>query len=98
DNADHYLKPGMFVKIELSTSQQPSPILVPSSAVQEHEGKHFVFVQQGVNKFLRRDVQVGPTNDKSVVIRQGLTEGKSIGMGGGFILKSQLLAEVRGEQ
>lgn len=98
DNADHYLKPGMFVKIELSTSQQPSPILVPSSAVQEHEGKHFVFVQQGVDKFLRRDVQVGPTNDKSVVIRQGLTEGESIVTGGGFILKSQLLAELMGEE
>lgn len=97
DNTDHHLKPGMFVNIELPMSQQQATILIPSSAVQEHEGKKFVFVQQGEDKFLRRDVQVGPANDKSVVIRQGLREGEQIITGGGFILKSQLLAELMGD-
>ncbi|TWU26486.1 Cobalt-zinc-cadmium resistance protein CzcB [Novipirellula galeiformis] len=98
DNTDHHLKPGMFVTIELPTSQQQAAILIPSSAVQEHEGKKFVFVLQGEDQFLRRDVQVGPANDKSVVIRQGLRDGERIITGGGFILKSQLLAELMGEE
>lgn len=97
-NADHHLKPGMFVNIELPISQQKSAIQVPASAVQVHEGQSFVFVLQGKDRFLRRNVKVGPANDKSVVIREGLRDGEQIVTSGGFILKSQLLAELLGEE
>ncbi len=98
DNAKHELKPGMFVNIELPTAQQTESIVIPSSAVQQHEGKFFVFVLKGVDQFLRRDITVGPTNDKTIVVRSGLREGESVVTGGGFILKSQLLAELMGEE
>lgn len=98
DNAEGHLKPGMFVTIELPLKQTSNPIVVPSSAVQDHEGKKFVFVLQGEDQFQRRDVQVGMTSDQSVMIKQGLREGETIVTAGGFILKSQLLAELMGEE
>ena len=64
----------------------------------EFEGKKFVFVLQGEDQFQRRDVQVGMTSDQSVMIKQGLREGETIVTAGGFILKSQLLAELMGEE
>ena len=98
DNADRHLKPGMFVKLELPIAEQQAPILIPSSAVQEHQSKKFVFVLQGTDQFLRRDVILGPADDSQVVVRQGLREGESIVTAGGFILKSQMLAELMGEE
>ncbi|WDQ17129.1 efflux RND transporter periplasmic adaptor subunit [Rhodopirellula sp. P2] len=97
-NPKHDLKPGMFVNIELPTAQQTGSIVIPSSAVQQHDGESFVFVLQGVNRFHRRDVRVGATSGGDVVVQAGLGEGESIVTGGGFILKSQLLAELMGEE
>lgn len=97
-NAEHHLKPGMFVNIELPIRQELHPILVPTSAVQEHEGKQFVFVLKGEDEFYRRDVQLGLANRQTVIVKQGLREGESIVTGGGFVLKSQLLAELLGDE
>lgn len=98
DNADRHLKPGMFVKLDLPIAQQQTPILIPSSAVQEHQSKKFVFVLRGADQFLRRDVTLGLANESQVVVKQGLREGESIVTAGGFILKSQMLAELMGEE
>lgn len=98
DNPDHYLKPGMFVDIELPIKQPNKSILIPASAVQEHEGQTFVFVMKGNDAFYRRDVKIGVANEKDVVVDDGLREGESIVTQGGFILKSQLLADLMGEE
>ncbi|WP_302120124.1 efflux RND transporter periplasmic adaptor subunit [Allorhodopirellula heiligendammensis] len=98
DNSGHHLKPGMFINIELPTSQPTASVLIPSSAVQEHAGQTFVFVLNGTNDFHRRDVKLGLANESSVVVEQGLHDGESIVVQGGFILKSQLLADLMGEE
>lgn len=97
DNKEHRLKPGMFVNIELPV-QEANAIVIPSSAVQQHEGKNFVFVLEDTDQFERRNVEVGPTSDNTTVIRKGLKPGESIVAKGGFILKSQLLADLLGEE
>jgi multidrug efflux pump subunit AcrA (membrane-fusion protein) len=97
DNPEHRLKPGMFVNIELPIRQSKS-VVIPSAAVQQHEGKQFVFVYQGNDQFQRRDVLVGLTSGNSIVVRSGLKKGESVVTAGGFILKSQLLADLLGEE
>lgn len=97
DNAEHRLKPGMFVNVELPV-QKPDSIVILSSAVQQHEGKTFVFVLRDDKQFRRRDVTVGATSGETTVVRSGLREGESLVTGGGFILKSRLLAELLGEE
>ncbi|HBJ35744.1 MAG TPA: efflux RND transporter periplasmic adaptor subunit [Planctomycetaceae bacterium] len=98
DNSDRELKPGMFVTVELPILRDREPILVPISAVQDHEGKKFVFVYNGKDSFQRRDIKPGLANDQFLIVEDGLQEGESIASGGGFILKSRLLAELLGEE
>lgn len=98
NNSQHHLKPGMFVTIELPLSEPSDSLVVPASAVQQHEGKDFVFILKQKDQFVRRDVTLGQHNDHSVAIREGLREGESVVTSGGFILKSQLLADLLGEE
>jgi cobalt-zinc-cadmium efflux system membrane fusion protein len=64
---------------------------VPSSAIQEHEGEKFVFVQIGEGLFKRRDVMVGRSSDGAVEITAGLGEGEPVVVQGAFALKSEML-------
>ncbi|MCO8124769.1 efflux RND transporter periplasmic adaptor subunit [Stieleria sp. TO1_6] len=98
DNADRALKPGMFVTIEFPSAHPTDVVQVPLSAVHEHDGKQFVFVHDQDGQFTRRDVVLGPANQSSVVVMQGVQAGQSVVVHGGFILKSQLLAELMGDE
>ncbi|MEZ6090847.1 MAG: efflux RND transporter periplasmic adaptor subunit [Pirellulaceae bacterium] len=97
-NDQHQLKPGMFVNIELPITQQNESIVIPEAAVQQHEGASFVFVLRGADQFVRRDVVLGPSSNRSVIVRSGLNDGESIVVGGGFVLKSHFLADLLGEE
>ncbi len=98
DNSERLLKPGMFVTVELAAAPEVDALQVPLSAMQEDQGKKFVFVHGNADKFERRDVNVGPANNSTVVIESGLAEGESVVIKGGFILKSRMLAELLGEE
>lgn len=92
DNADGLLKPGMFVRVNLPGAARASVLQVPQSAIQEHEGKSFVFVHAGGDAFERRDVAVGRRSGELVEIVGGIAPGDPVVTGGGFALKSRLLA------
>jgi len=96
-NDDGLLKPGMFVSVEFPEQQQKQVLQVPVSAVQEHEGKAFVFVHGGGDKFARRDVTVGRSNGSEQEVLGGLEAGEPVVVGGGFALKSAMLAELLSE-
>jgi cobalt-zinc-cadmium efflux system membrane fusion protein len=98
DNSERLLKPGMFVTVDLPGITESNVFTLPVGAVLEHEGKSFVFIHKGGDSFERRNVKLGPTDGKIVVIRSGLTSGESVVVDGGFILKSRLLAELMGEE
>jgi len=92
DNADGLLKPGMFVRVNLPGAARTSVLQVPESAIQEHEGKAFVFVHAGGDAFQRRDVTLGRRAGESVEVVAGIAPGDKVVTGGGFALKSRLLA------
>lgn len=98
DNAGHLLKPGMFVTVDLSGIAQQNALQVPLTAIQEHEGQKFVFVHLGEDQFVRRDIVVGSTNESSIMIKEGLQPDEPVVTKGGFLLKSQMLAELMGEE
>jgi cobalt-zinc-cadmium efflux system membrane fusion protein len=97
-NPDRLLKPGMFVNVFIPGVSQGNGVTIPKDAVQEHEGKKFVFVHLGSDRFARRDVELGPSHERGVMIRAGLGINDSIVGEGGFILKSRMLAELLGEE
>lgn len=92
ENADGMLKPGMFVRVTLPGAARASVLQVPRSAIQDHEGRAFVFVHTGGDAFERRDVRLGRRAGEAVEIVAGIAPGDQIVTGGGFALKSRLLA------
>lgn len=97
DNADRTLKPGMFVTVELPVAAQARVLQVPLTAVQEHEGRSFVFVHLGGDRFERRDVTLGRRTATTVELRDGVAAGDRVAVRGGFALKSRLLAALLAE-
>jgi cobalt-zinc-cadmium efflux system membrane fusion protein len=98
DNADAMLKPGMFVTVELPLSTDVTYTRVPLTALQQHEGKTFVFVREGDETFRRRDVVLGTRNEEFAEVKEGLKPGEKVVTSGGFALKSRMLAELMGEE
>ena len=99
DNANHLLKPGMFVNIGFVSQGDDSPVIqVPSGAVIEHASARFVFVKVDETTFERRDVEIGESNGTTTVIRKGIRKDDSVVTSGGFVLKSKMLESLMGAE
>lgn len=91
-NDEGLLKPGMFVTVELPSLNTGEVIQVPLTAVQDHAGETFVFVQTGDDTFARRDVTLGRNSRDMVEIRTGISSEDPVVIAGGFAIKSKMLA------
>jgi cobalt-zinc-cadmium efflux system membrane fusion protein len=91
------LRPGMFARVEIVTSDpadpDPAPVVaVPEGAVQTVEGGPAVFVpvpgEPGA--FAKRAVTVDPPTGGLIAVLSGLVEGERFVASGSFILKAEL--------
>lgn len=92
-NDDTHYKPGMFVWVDLPQGEIRDVVAVPESAVMRHEGKEFVFVPDGKDRYRRVDIETGIENGEYREVKAGLTAGQEVVSRGAFILKSELLLE-----
>jgi cobalt-zinc-cadmium efflux system membrane fusion protein len=92
-NNDAHYKPGMFVWVDLPQGELRESLAVPVSAVMRHEGKSFVFVPDGEERFRRVDITTGIESGDSIEVTRGLTVGQQVVSRGAFVLKSELLLE-----
>ncbi|MDE3040907.1 MAG: efflux RND transporter periplasmic adaptor subunit [Nitrospirota bacterium] len=90
-NPDGRLKPEMFATISLASEPQPDQLAVPDAALQQDQGRTFVFVQRDADSYEAREVQVGESNGSFTTILGGLNEGDPVVTHGAFLLKSELL-------
>jgi len=90
-NPQGRLKPEMFARVTFGEEEPRKKLVVPVSAVQEMEGKSYVFVAGGNGRFDRREVSVGGTEGDLVEVRTGLKEGERVAAQGSFLLKSEML-------
>jgi len=98
-NADHRLRPGMFATAQLApaATEARQVVAVPASALQDIEGRPFVFIPDGETSFLVRWVQVGASGGEWTEIIDGLVPGERLVTRGGLLLKAQLLRSTLGE-
>jgi cobalt-zinc-cadmium efflux system membrane fusion protein len=92
-NDDAHYKPGMFVWVDLPQGLQREGLAVPGAAVMRHEGKAFVFVPDGPERYRRIGIEAGIEGDGFVEVKRGLQPGQQVVSQGAFILKSELLLE-----
>ena len=98
-NASHRLKPGMFARASLAIDAPPGAIGIPHGAVQSVQGRDVVFVPAAAGRFRTRAVTLGsPRAGGWVEVRDGLSLGDTIVVGGSFALKAQMLLSTAGPE
>jgi Cu(I)/Ag(I) efflux system membrane fusion protein len=88
DNAGAFLRPDMFVDVQLSVAL-PLAIAVPVDAVLDTGLKKRVFVERADGAFEPRDVETGWRFGDRVEIVKGLTAGDRVVVSGTFLLDSE---------
>jgi Cu(I)/Ag(I) efflux system membrane fusion protein len=90
ENPGYFLKPGMFVSVQITSELEPSALLVPDSAVLRSGEKNTVFVARPGGKFDPRTVVLGPEaqGDRYQVL-SGLKAGERVVTSGQFMLDSE---------
>lgn len=71
------LRPGLTAEAKIHVERFPGVINVPVQAILEHGDKHYCILRND-DAFQLREVKIGSTNDKCVVIRAGLAEGEQV--------------------
>jgi len=97
-NGDLKLKTDMFASVELPTKFDKQAVTVPTSALQEVEGKSVVFIRRSQIQFEKRDVEKGATVNGQTEITRGLKVGEPVVTQGSFHLKSILAGGELGEE
>ena len=71
------LRPGLTAEVRILVEHQPDVLLAPVQAVFEH-GENFYCITDDGNRRLARKIAIGATNDKTVVVQGGLSEGEEV--------------------
>ncbi|MEZ6059717.1 MAG: efflux RND transporter periplasmic adaptor subunit [Planctomycetaceae bacterium] len=79
DFGDIPLRPGMTAEVEILVDNLTDVLAVPVQAIAEHRHKHFAYVQTE-NGYERRDVEVGQTNNRLIVINAGIEAGDVVAL------------------
>jgi len=74
------MRPGMTAKVSIRVERLEDVLRLPVQAVFEHGRKPYCVLHNG-RDYEAREVVVGPTNDKEVVIAKGLEEGERVVLG-----------------
>jgi membrane fusion protein, copper/silver efflux system len=89
-NPGYFLKPGMFVTVQVVSELEPSVLLVPDMAILRSGEKNTVFVALEEGKFEPRTITLGPQAENDMYqVLSGLKEGERIVTSGQFMLDSE---------
>ena len=90
ENPGYFLKPGMFVSVQITSELEPSAVLVPDSAVLRSGEKNTVFVALPGGRFDPRTVVLGPEAEHNrYEVVSGLQPGERVVTSGQFMLDSE---------
>jgi RND family efflux transporter MFP subunit len=90
ENPGYFLKPGMFVSVQIHAQLADSTVLVPDSAVLRSGSRNTVFVALSDGKFTARDVALGMESENDLIqVLSGLSAGDHIVTSGQFLLDSE---------
>jgi len=90
ENHGRKLKKDMYVTVTIKAGRVENAIAVPDSAVlRDDENQPFVYVAAGDNKFRRRPVEIGQSQDGRTQILRGLSPGEKIVGAGSLFLQFQ---------
>ncbi len=68
------MRPGLAAQVTILIEERPDALMVPVQAVMEHGKRHFCLISQKGERRLM-PVKIGSSNDKFVVVEEGISEG-----------------------
>ena len=71
------VKSGLRAKSKIIVDRQQDVLQIPASSIVRRQDDHFAVVAEN-NRYVARPVEVGPSNDKFVIILSGLKEGEKV--------------------
>ncbi len=77
NNAEHFLKSGMFVTVRFYHNL-PEVMIIPGSSVLQDFDKSYLYVKEGPDLYIKREVTVTSIPDKKLIVNSGLEPGKTI--------------------
>jgi membrane fusion protein, multidrug efflux system len=75
DNPGHLLHAGQFARVQVTQQQLADAVVLPQRAIQELQGKNYVWVVDPESKAQQRDVQMGPRIGDGWQVQKGLKTG-----------------------
>jgi len=66
------IKPGMTSQVSIRVETIPDAIQIPVQCVVERKGKHYCIIRDTAGKLQLRELMVGSSNDKFMVIKDGV--------------------------
>lgn len=89
NNKDHRLKPEMFARLHIEVGESAPLLTIPREAVLEEDGKEFVYVVEGIDHYVKREVKVSTISPDQVRVLDGLASGERIVTKGAVLVKGQ---------
>lgn len=77
-NTEHYLLPGMFARVKITSAKKQNTLLVPERAVQQVLDKSFVLVCGADNKSVSKIVTLGDKVGSYYIVKSGLSEDDTV--------------------
>ncbi len=74
DNPKHMLHAGQFARVQVAAQQDPNAIVVPQRAIQDLQGKNYVWIVEA-GQAQQRDVRLGSRVGSDMQIQEGLKDG-----------------------
>ena len=90
-NPNGAIRQGMFGHAELSLTGAGNAVLLPSDAIQHHEGRPYVFVKEAADLYALRHVSLGQSGGDTVAVTEGLGADELVVTEGAFIAMSEFL-------
>jgi membrane fusion protein (multidrug efflux system) len=75
DNPQQLLHAGQFARVQVVAQQDPNAIVVPQRAVQDLQGKNYVWIVDASGHAQQRDVRMGPRVGSDWQVQEGLKAG-----------------------
>jgi membrane fusion protein (multidrug efflux system) len=77
-NPQQLLHAGEFARVQVTTLQDPNAIVLPQRAIQDLQGKNYVWIIDAAGKAEQRDVLMGPRIGESWLVARGLKPGDRV--------------------
>ena len=93
NNKDHRLKPEMFARLHIRVGESTPFLVIPREAVLVEDGKQYVYVVEGADRYVRREIKASTISPDQVRVLEGLISGQRIVTKGAVLIRGQ---EVKG--